>query len=653
MSFVIPSIFTAIDKFSAPIKGMGRTLDSFAGKADVAVARQERLFRRMTPALSETSRQFMSFASSAAIATAVVGGAAFSARSIMDYETELANLQAVTGASGKDFETFKGNIKSVAEETKTSAVTVAQAFTAIANNQPSLLKDADALAAVTKNSILLAQASKMELKPAGEALTQILNQFGKGAADAAKTVDILAAGSVAGSSEIRDTADAIQKFGTVAANAGVKIDESVALIELASRFEKGSEAGQKLRNILITMSTAKVQDPKAVKDMQRLGVNMGIVANKALPLNTRLMEMAKIAKDDAALFHIFGKENQALATGVLSNAAAFSGMLKSVNTPGQAAVMAAKNMATFAETIRQLKDKFVTWLVTSDEAAKALGYLKTGAKFLADNLSTIIKVVGLVIGAFIAWKTYINIVKFSIIAMRAVSAAFFLVDMIKYIASTQGISFATATWTVAQNSLNASMLASPITWILAAVIALAAAIYAVYKHYMALEEIYRKSAEGAKLTAIQKESKAVEELSNKYQQLGMSKAEADQRATSERVAGLDRTSNVLKGKVAEDLAATTKATSSPFGAMMSFLQGDKELNKLGVSSGALGAADAAKTALLNPAVAKTDALANTINTNNASVDINLKDPGGLVSSITEGSDQSFLSLKTTSTLTGN
>lgn len=482
-TFTIPSIFTAVDKFTAPVKNMTKSLDSFANKAEISVARSERMFRKLTPTLNETTKQMLSFASSAAVAGAIIGGGAFSVKAVMDYETELANLKAITGASGKDFDLFKSKIKDVATATKSSAIEVTKAFTAIANNQPELLKDANALAAVTQSSIILAQASKMELGPAGEALTQILNQFGKSAMDAKATVDILAAGTVAGSSEIRDTAEAIQKFGTVAANAGIKINESVALIELSSKFEKGAEAGAKLRNILITMSTLKVQDPKALADLHRLGVNMNIVTNNTLPLNDRLKELSKIAKDDAALFHVFGKENQALATGVLSTSDNFNTMLDAVNKQGIAAQMAAENNNTLAIKIEQLKNKFVTWLVTSDEAKKSLNIISDVVVFLGEHLSTIIKTVGVITGAFLLWKTAIYAVKTALFITQVITKAFFLVDMIKFIAGINGVSFATAAWEVAQASLNAVLAANPILLLVIGIAALIGFVVLVVKYW--------------------------------------------------------------------------------------------------------------------------------------------------------------------------
>lgn len=487
--FVIPSIFTAIDKLSGPLRTMQTNVGAFASKAESSIARSERSFRKLTPALGDATKQFLSFASAAAISGAAIAGGAFSIKALMDYESELANLQAITGATGKDFDTFKTKISEVANVTKKSSVEVAQAFTAIANNQPELLKDAAALAAVTQSSILLAQASKMELQPAGEALTQILNQFGKGAKDAAKTVDILAAGSVAGSSEIRDTAEAIKAFGTVAANAGVKIDESVALIELASKFEKGSEAGVKLRNILITMSAIKVQDPKALKDLARLGVNMDIVSNSSLPLADRLKEISKISADNAALFHVFGKENQAMAAGVLSTSEKFGTMLNAVQTSGEASRMAAKNNDTLAIGLQQLKAKWINMITGAEGATTALDTAKKVVGFLIRNMETIVSVGTKIILFFAAWKALIISSK---VAMFLYNVAFGINNALQkrslfytegnVVAKTADL-IATKAITAAQWLWNAAMSANPIGLVIIAIAALTALVVLAIKHW--------------------------------------------------------------------------------------------------------------------------------------------------------------------------
>lgn len=614
-SFVIPTYFTAVDKFSAPVRGMSTTLESFGAKAEIGIARGERAFRKLTPALGEASKQMLSMVGTAAIVGAAFAGGAFSVRSIMEYENELANLQAVTGASGKDFDIFKGKIKDVATETKASSVEVVKAFTAIANNQPELLKDADALAMVTKSSILLAQAAKIELQPAGEALTQILNQFGKGAGDAAKTIDILAAGSVAGSSEIRDTADAIQKFGTVAANAGIKINESVALIELASKFEKGSEAGQKLRNILITMSTAKVQDPKAVEDMKRLGVNMDIVSNKSLPLNDRLKEMAKVSKDDAALFHIFGKENQALATGVLSTASNFDTMLKSVNTTGMAASMAEKNNATLSKSIDRLSNAWVTMITTSDSASSGLIFFTKAVSWLTRNLDTVVTFMAVALGLFGAWWAIMKVARVALILYNIAfgvhnaltKGSIFLTE--GNIVAKYADLVVTNLMTAAQWALNAAMTANPIALVVLAVLALVAALGYVIANYKSIEELHSSDLQKKKTAAIKDETEQINKAALAYEKYGNTQFEAKKKAIRD-----------SKEFILADLTKQKEAFEKP----MTESQRRVAENQIAIDEGRLTAVNQAETALLNspeqskllnPKAMQTEHLAQTINNN--------------------------------------
>jgi TP901 family phage tail tape measure protein len=490
-ALVIPTTFTAIDKFSSPMNKMGKSIDSFVAKAEIGVARSERAFRKFTPAISEASSQLLSMVGTAALVSAVFGGGLFAANSVLDYETAIASLSAITGTSGKDLEKFKVQIKSVSDDLKESSVDVANAFTAIGNNQPQLLKDAAGLSAVAKASIILARASEMDLAPASEALTNIMNQYSIAASGAMATTDMLAASAQAGSMQIDATAQSLQKFAPIAVVAGIKINESLALIQTGSKFFKeGTESGTKFLNIITTMASLKVQDPKALADLRRLGVNMDIVRSKTIPFSERLKELKKIGNDIPALFHVFGKENIAMAASVLNSTDAYAKLLVKISETGKAQEMADKNNATLARGWQQLKNKFVTWITTSDEAAKSLSILKVVIKFVTDHLSAIIKTIGLVVGSFILWWTWIQFLKIRLIALRAISTAFFIVDMVKYVAMTNGITFAQAAWAIVVESctsafaaFNAMLLANPIGLIIIAIVALTALVIGIVKHW--------------------------------------------------------------------------------------------------------------------------------------------------------------------------
>ncbi len=127
------------------------------------------------------------------------------------------------------------------------------------------------------------------------------------------------------------------------------------------------------------------------------------------------------------------------------------------------------------------------------------------------------------VAAFYAYKAAIAIT-------NVVSNAMFLVDMIKYIASTQGLSFATAAATVAQNGLNAAMLANPVGIVIAAVAALAAAIYLVIENYQKLKEEYNANIDKNLKQATDDQTKSVYQLAEAYEKQGLSAQKAQAKA---------------------------------------------------------------------------------------------------------------------------
>lgn len=381
-NFVVPTVFTAIDNYSRNVGIMGKVTDAFNGS------------------ITNAAKRLIAFGE----AGAIIAGVTLSAKSIMDYEAELQNLKALTGVTGSEFTKFKETITSVAKETRKSSVEVAGAFTTIANAMPELLQNASGLGDVTRASIMLAKAARMELTPAAESVTTILNQFGKGAESAASLVDMMAAGSKYGSAEISDLAASMTEFGAQAKLAGISLKESIGLTELVSKFRKGAQAGTELRNVMLYMETLKVQDPKAIADLNRLGVNMSLVANKAIPVADRFLELKKIVGDDAALFHVFGKENMSMAANILTNAEALKPLVSNIGESGNAARMAADNTDTLSQKLEQLQATWVTNITTSDKATFGINKAKKAVGFLTDNMDLLLGVTVSAIQVYLLWK---------------------------------------------------------------------------------------------------------------------------------------------------------------------------------------------------------------------------------------------------------
>ena len=317
------------------------------------------------------------------------------------------SVSSITGATGKNLTILEGHAMAVAKSTKMMGKDVLFGFEQIASAQPELLQTPKALAQITKNAIILSKAAKMELGTAADSLTTSLNQFGLGANMSTMAIDALAAGSIYGASKIPQTAEALQKFGTIAAATGTKLNESIALVQLVSKFEKGSEAGTKLKNILATMASAKILPSSQLKALTKMGVDIDIVTNAALPLNQRLLEFSKLGKDNTAVLQVLGKENAALGQALFNNANGFSAMLTNINKTGAAQQQAAINTTSFNERLNAMKNQFLNVTTATNSNNKALSILGSSMDWAADNMETLVGIGAGIIGTFGAMKALI------------------------------------------------------------------------------------------------------------------------------------------------------------------------------------------------------------------------------------------------------
>ena len=239
---------------------------------------------------------------------------------IKEFEQSVADLQAITGASGADLEFLKKSAIDMGKGVKGGAVAVIESYKLIASAKPELLENVKDLNAVTEAVITLSKASGMELPAAATALTDAMNQFGAPAEEAAFFVDALANGAKYGAAEIPDVTDALLKFGAVAKTSNINIKESTALIELlAEKGLKGAEAGTALRNVLLKISAPDALPKDAQRELAKLGISMETLKDKTIPVQQRLEALKPILNDQAAAVRVFGIENVVAAKNIIGH----------------------------------------------------------------------------------------------------------------------------------------------------------------------------------------------------------------------------------------------------------------------------------------------------------------------------------------------
>ena len=220
------------------------------------------------------------------------------------FEENLDNLSALTGLGGKNLSWLGDQAKEMSVKTtesgikiKQSATDILDAFTKIGSQRPELLKNKEALAAVTEDAIILSEAAKIELEPATASLTNVMNQFNEKSSSSRRIINELAAGSQTGSGDIQYLSNAIEKCGTSAYLMGMKTNQTIGVVEaIAPKFKDASQAGNSFDKVLLTM-----------KDKQ-IGYQSGL-----FNMNDALDELqTRFAKGEKAS-DLFGKEHAKMA----------------------------------------------------------------------------------------------------------------------------------------------------------------------------------------------------------------------------------------------------------------------------------------------------------------------------------------------------
>ena len=263
----------------------------------------------------------------------------------MEFNATISNLSALTGAVGKDLEVFRQAAIDIGGATSLSATQAAEAMKLIGSASPDLLKSADSLKEVTQQAVTLAEAAGSTMPEAADAITGALNQFQLGADQAARVINVLAAGAKEGASEINDTVAAMKNAGVVAAQAGLNFEQFNGAIQaLAQGQIKGAEAGTGLRNVLTILNTQMKSE-----------LRPSIVG-----LSTALANLEKAGMNDTEMVKLFGRENITVAKVMLQFRGTMDDVTGAITGTSEAYKQAKTNQDNLKGDVAQLSSAFET-----------------------------------------------------------------------------------------------------------------------------------------------------------------------------------------------------------------------------------------------------------------------------------------------------
>jgi hypothetical protein len=273
--------FVLVDKFSGTAKllssrlaGVRNALGSIGTAAKATTGAVVGGFRAMTGAAAGLMTALGPF-----LGVFAGIGAVFKFFSLgTSFQDAMADLSAVTGATGADLAFMREEALRLSKTTNIGAPQIAEAFKLVGSARSELLKDPRALTKLTEDVLLLANASGLDLATATDTVVTSMNQFGLASDQARRVVEALATGEKVGSATVKDVADAIVNAGSAANLAKVSFEETNAAIQVLARGGLTAErAGQQLNRVLLNLETSSTQGfrpsvvglDKALENVQR------------------------------------------------------------------------------------------------------------------------------------------------------------------------------------------------------------------------------------------------------------------------------------------------------------------------------------------------------------------------------------------------
>lgn len=189
---------------------------------------------------------------SAAITAPMAAIAGSSFKVAMDFEASMAKVKAVSGATAEEFKALENQAKQLGKTTVFTASDVANLQTEFAK----LGFTAQEIDQVTEATLYLAQATDSDLGKAAEVAGATLRGFGMDAVETGRVTDVMAKSFSTSALDMDSFADSMKYVAPVANAAGLSIEETTAMLgTLANAGIKGSQAGTALRRIIADMGS--------------------------------------------------------------------------------------------------------------------------------------------------------------------------------------------------------------------------------------------------------------------------------------------------------------------------------------------------------------------------------------------------------------
>ena len=198
-------------------------------------------------------------------AGAALGGAV---KVAADFESQMARVGAIAGATGDDFDTLNDLAREMGRTTSFSATQAAQGLEYLAMAGWDTAEMAEGLEPILR----LAEATQMDLGRASDIASDMMSAFGMEATEVGRITDVLAKTATTANTDVEMLGETMKYAAPAAAALGWEIEDAAAMAGvLANAGIKGSMAGTTLNAVMADLTSISGD---AQAEMKRLGVSV-------------------------------------------------------------------------------------------------------------------------------------------------------------------------------------------------------------------------------------------------------------------------------------------------------------------------------------------------------------------------------------------
>lgn len=250
------------------------------------------------------------------LTTPILGLGTVAGKITTDFDEKMSKVQAISGATGSDFDALREKAREMGAKTQFSASEAAEAMNYMAMAG---WKSKDMISGID-GVMNLAAASGEDLATTSDIVTDALTAFGLEAKDSSHFADILATASANSNTNVSMMGETFKYIAPLAGTLGYSAeDTAVAIGLMANSGIKASQAGTSLRMGLTRLAAPTKQ---VYAGMELLGLRIEDVQGLSLDETLRIFRGS---------FKKLDKTQQAQAASLIFGKNAMSGMLAIIN----------------------------------------------------------------------------------------------------------------------------------------------------------------------------------------------------------------------------------------------------------------------------------------------------------------------------------